>query len=123
MMTASRVTAAALVMPLVAIGFPSGGCGFPAVTDGESNAEACRRLFNHGVVCSDDPADVTPDYTFGVSLICARVPETSACYDWTAYADCVTSGTCEEYASFAAFVACEELAIRLDSNDCFPADG
>ena len=122
MTTAQRTSVAVSALAVLVLALNLNGCG----SIFESNQAACRRMF-HGFSCGAPAADLPPGFDFLVSQICATVPETSECGDWSAFADCVTTFFCIELPTVdpltfdpQVFMACEEIATRLEDNGCFP---
>ena len=95
-----------------------GGCGGGF----ETNQGACMRAINQIATCGASSVDVPPEFDFFISQLCATVPETSECDEWSAFADCVATVACTEFFTFdpQAVEECGEIQAALESNGCFP---
>jgi hypothetical protein len=117
-MTTPRRTACAVSgLTLIALTLVSGGCG----SIFESNQAACRRATYELFTCGS-PSVAPPEFAFVIAQICAPVPETSECSEWSAFADCLSSVSCPDPFTYAADAeeACGDILSRLQNNGCSP---
>ena len=114
MTTHRRSGGVILGFSIFAFAMIAGGCG--AIL--ETNQTACERGINRVLECVTLLSGFPFSNDLSVSEACERVPDTVACSQWSAFADCVALASCSDPHGPDP---CISIITRLIDNGCLPS--